>query len=139
MIEKVCEHYSGFLVISLGLLLTLLGVTTMIHPQIMGRYGLVTADAHAKSTIMAIIGGAEIGLGLFVLFGQKLGATISARTCLLLFLFAGLLSGRFLGVILHYPELPSVFFREAVLELIIASMLSIGVYLNRRNKHQGNY
>jgi len=132
MIKNVSKRYSGFLVFTLGLMLTLLGATTMFHPEIMSRYGLVTADAHAKSTIMSVIGGAEIGLGLFVLFGQKIGVTILARMCLLLLLFAGLLGGRFLGAILYYPELPSVFFREAVLEFTIASMLTFGMYLNRR-------
>jgi hypothetical protein len=129
------SRFSVGLVISIGLMLIALGVTTVIYPEIMTRYGIATSNVHAKSTIMALIGGAEIGLGLFVLFGQKIGVTVAARLVLLSLLFAGILIARLLAAFLFFPELPSVFFREALAELLIVGLLAIGIYRSKKRKH----
>lgn len=123
--------------IFLGLTLISLGAATMIHPDIMSRYGLTAANAHAKSTIIAVIGGAEIGLGMYMLCGRIIGVSVSARLSLLLLIFAGLLVGRFLSVIRYYPDLPNVFFREVFAEILIAGLCALGLYFTqRRNNHR---
>ena len=132
MIKIVVAQYSKYLVIMLGVMLVGFGLVTMIHPEIMNRYGLNLGDAHAKSTVMAVIGGSEIGLGFFVLFGHKIGVKISARIAMLLLIFMGILVARLLSVVLYYPELPNVFFREVIAEISISVLLLIGLLTERR-------
>ena len=133
MIKIVVAQYSKSLVTMLGVMLVGLGLVTMIHPEIMNRYGLNLGDAHAKSTVMAVIGGSEIGVGLFVLFGHKIGVTISARIAMLLLVFMGILTVRLISIVLYYPELPNVFFREVIAEILISVLLLIGLLTERRN------
>ena len=131
MIKIVTAGYSKYLVILLGVMLVGLGLVTMIYPEIMNRYGLNLEDAHAKSTVMAVIGGSEIGLGLFVLFGHKIGVSLSARIAMLLLIFMGILIARLLSVVLYYPVLPNVFFREVIAEISISVLLVIGLLKDR--------
>lgn len=133
MIKIVTAGYSKYLVILLGVMLVGLGLVTMIYPEIMNRYGLNLEDAHAKSTVMAVIGGSEIGLGLFVLFGHKIGVSLSARIAMLLLVFMGILIARLLSVVLYYPVLPNVFFREVIAEILISVLLLIGLLTERRH------
>ena len=64
--RQLSFRFSNFLFVTLGVMLIALGVTTMVYPDIMSRYGLSVVNVHGKSTIIAVIGGAEIGLGIFV-------------------------------------------------------------------------
>ena len=50
-------------------------------------------------------------------------------------LFAGILIARLLAAFLFFPELPSVFFREALAELLIVGLLAIGIYRSKKRKH----
>lgn len=99
------SRFSSGLIVSFGLMLIALGMTTVIYPEIMTRYGVAASTVHAKSTIMAVIGGGEIGLGMFVLIGHKFGVTVSARLILLSSIFAGILIARLLAAFLFYPAL----------------------------------
>ena len=135
--RQLSFRFSNFLLVTLGVMLIALGVTTMVYPDIMSRYGLSVVNVHGKSTIIAVIGGAEIGLGIFVLFGRIIGASVLIRLSLLLCIFMGLLIGRLLGVIRYYPELPDVFFREVFAEILIAGLCALGLYfIQRRNNHR---
>ncbi len=121
-------------VMLLGVMLVGLGISTVLHPEIMARYGLSVANAHGKSTLMSVIGGAELGLGMFLLLGQMLRIDVMVRLQVILFLFLGLLSARLVSVGVFFETLPPIFFRELLLELCITTIIALGVYLSRAEK-----
>lgn len=121
------------ILVIVGVMFVALGASTIAHPEIMERYGIAAPDAHAKSTIIAVIGGAELGLGMFLLFGRRLGVTMPAQIYSMLFLFAGILSARIISVFIFLPELPPVFFRELFIELAIAGTLGYLAYQFNEN------
>jgi len=128
MNKRPTSRYSKSLILAFGLMLIIFGTVTIIYPEIMTRYGLIIEDVHAKSTIMAVIGGSEIGLGLFILIGQKFEVSIDARLGLLLLVFTGIFAARIFSAFLYHAELPGVFFRELFAELLITIMLIIALY-----------
>jgi uncharacterized membrane protein YeiH len=133
MVQSKPLRLASVILALIGVMLVALGVTTIAHPEIMERYGIAAPDAHAKSTIIAVIGGAEFGLGMFLLLGRRLGVAMSAQIYSMLFLFAGILSARIISVFILLPELPPVFFRELFIELAIAGTLGYLAYQLKEN------
>lgn len=133
MVQSKPLRLASVILALIGVMLVALGATTIAHPEIMERYGVAAPDAHAKSTIIAIIGGAELGLGMFLLFGRRLGVTMPAQIYSMLFLFAGIVSVRIISVFIFLPELPPVLFRELFIELAITGTLGYLAYQLKEN------
>lgn len=133
MVQSKPLRLASVILALIGVMLVALGATTIAHPEIMERYGVAAPDAHAKSTIIAVIGGAELGLGMFLLLGRSLGVAMSAQIYSMLFLFAGIFSARITSVFVFLPELPPVFFRELFIELAIAGTLGYLAYQLKEN------
>ena len=127
------KNLDFLVILALGVMLLGLGSGTFFFPDLMNRYGLSTETTHAKSTIMAIIGGAEIGLGCFFLCGRFIGASSSTLLWLALFLFLGIVTARFYGIWVYSPELPNIVYRELVAELLIIAFVVVGLKFAIRN------
>ena len=123
MIHNQENYFARMIVIALGCLLLFMGITTFLYPQIMGRYGLVTDTLHAKLTISALIGGSEIGLGLFMLLGQKIQASISVRLWIGLSIFSGIIAARLVSLIFANDPIPHMIYRELVAEGLIILLI----------------
>lgn len=104
---------------SLGLLLCAMGMITFLYPQIMVRYGFSTDSIHAVMSIRSLIGGAEIGLGVLMLFGNKINMSVQSRLWVLLFLFLGVLIARIISIVLIGGPVPQMIWRELIAEMFI--------------------
>ena len=109
--------------LALACLLLGMGITTFLYPQVMARYGMVTDTLHAKLTIRALIGGSEIGLGLFMLLGRKVQATISVRLWVGLSIFSGIVAARLVSLIITNGPIPNMIYRELIAESVIILLL----------------
>ena len=114
----------------MGLLLLGLGLATLIHPQIMQRYGLTTDTLHAVMSIRALIGGAEIGLGVLMLIGEKLSITLKSRLWVALFLFSGIAAIRLINIFLADAAVPEIIYRELVGEILVICVILISIRLS---------
>jgi len=132
MIAEQENHFAKIVVIGLGCLLLLMGIITFIYPQIMTRYGLITDNVHARLTIRALIGGSEIGFGLYMLLGQKAGASISARLWTGLSIFIGIVAARFASLIISNGPISNMIYRELVAESLIVMLISLALFLRSR-------
>ncbi|MGB0906086.1 MAG: hypothetical protein ACPGVT_01235 [Maricaulaceae bacterium] len=121
------NRFAGFVTLFLGLLLIGLGLTTLVHPQIMERYGLNADSLHAIMSIRALIGGAEIGLGLLMMAGGKLGISIRSRLWTGLFLFSGIVAARLISLFLADAAIPELIYREFIAEVIIVGVICTGL------------
>ncbi len=100
-----------------------LGVLTFIRPEVLEYYSIGVESASARTAIRAMIGGGEVGIGIVILCGGRLGFPVSQRCTLAAFIFlcvgiARLLSTGFEGE-LHLTSQP---FREAFIELFLGSL-----------------
>ena len=114
----------------IGLLLLGLGLATLIHPQTMQRYGLIADTLHAVMSIRALIGGAEIGLGILMLIGGKLSITLKSRLWVALFLFSGIAMIRLISILLADAAVPEIIYRELVAEVLVICVVLIGIRLS---------
>jgi len=128
------KNIDSLVILSLGIILLGLGLSTLLFPDIMGRYGLSTETAHAKATIVALIGGAEIGLGCFLLFGRFVGVSPSMQLWSMLSLFVGIAIARIYSIWVYHPELPNIAFRELVAELLIITLITFGIRTSVRKR-----
>ena len=110
-----------------GVVLLALGIATFIHPQIMGRYGLNANTTHSIMTIRALIGGAEIGMGLLMLLGSKVGVSFRARLWFGMFLFCGIVAARLISILTANTAIPEMIVRELIAELVIIGILFTGL------------
>lgn len=133
MTAKQKNKFAKIVLMALGCLLLFMGVTTFIHPQIMTRYGLVTESLHARLTISALIGGSEIGLGLFMLLGNKVQASISIRLWMGLSIFCGIVVARVISLIFAKGPIPDMIYRELLAESIVILLLFLALRTQRRS------
>ena len=116
-----------------GALLLALGVITLIHPQIMERYGLIADTTHSIMSIRSLIGGSEIGIGGFILLGGKLSVSIRARLWFAMFLFGGIVLARLFSIAISGATIPEMIMRELIAELVVIGLIFIGLKnANRR-------
>jgi len=120
-----------------GTLLLALGVITLIHPQIMGRYGLIADTTHSimsiRSLIGSLIGGSEIGMGGFIILGGKLSVSIRARLWFAMFLFGGIVLSRLVSIVISGATIPEMIMRELIAELVVIGLIFVGLKnANRR-------
>jgi len=110
-----------------GTLLLALGVITLIHPQIMGRYGLIADTTHSIMSIRSLIGGSEIGIGGFILLGGKLSVSIRARLWFAMFLFGGIVLARLVSIAISGATIPEMIMRELIAELVLIGLIFVGL------------
>ena len=110
-----------------GTLLLALGVITLIHPQIMGRYGLNANTTHSIMSIRSLIGGSEIGIGGFILLGGKLSVSIRARLLFAMFLFGGIVLARLVSIAFSGATIPEMIMRELIAELFLIGLIFVGL------------
>lgn len=134
MTAKQKNKFAKIVLMALGFLLLFMGVTTFIYPQIMTRYGLVTESLHARLTISAIIGGSEIGLGLFMLLGNKVKASISVRLWTGLSIFCGIVVARVISLSVAKGPIPDMIYRELLAESIVIILLFLALRTQRRSE-----
>lgn len=134
MTAKQKNKFAKTVLMALGCLLLFMGVTTFIYPQIMTRYGLVTESLHARLTISAIIGGSEIGLGLFMLLGKKVHASISVRLWTGLSIFCGIVVARVISLFFAKGPIPNMIYRELLAESIVITLLFLALRTQRRSE-----
>ena len=107
----------------LGLLLIAIGATTFLFPELLGHYSISTDHADSRIALKAIIGGGEIGVGVYLAFAKLIGIqqkplNLAAAT---LFLSVGL--ARFVATMLEAsPEFPWQPVREATVEVILGCL-----------------
>ena len=123
MVNKQESYFAKVVVVALGCLLLGMGLITFFYPQIMSRYGLVTDTLHARLTISALIGGSEIGLGLFMILVRKVQATISVRLWVGLSIFSGIVAARLVSLIITNGSIPNMIYGELIAESVIILLL----------------
>ena len=116
-----------------GTLLLALGVITLIHPQIMGRYGLIADTTHSIMSIRSLIGGSEIGIGALMIFGGKLSISIRARLWFAMFLFGGIVLARLVSIAISGATIPEMIMRELIAELVLIGLIFVG-FMNANRK-----
>jgi hypothetical protein len=104
-----------------GLLLLFLGLWSFADPQIFtDLYGIDVAKPSATIALRAMIGGGEIGLGLFLCLGGRFGVSLQARLLLAVSLFACVFLARAAAVVLAWPEVSTGMIRELAIEGALA-------------------
>lgn len=119
-ISRATTYFMGALFLGLGLI-------TLIHPQIMTRYGLPTDTTHAVMSIRSLIAGAELGLGTLMLLGGRVGISIRSRLWTALFVFGGIILARITAMIISDATIPQMIIRELTAEVITVSIISFGL------------
>ena len=133
MVNKQESYFAKVVVVALGCLLLGMGLITFFYPQIMSRYGLVTDTLHARLTISALIGGSEIGLGLFMILVRKVQASISVRLWVGLSILSGIVAARLVSLMITNGPIPNVIYRELVAESLIVLLLITALQKLRRS------
>ena len=104
-----------------GLLLLFLGLWSFADPQIFtDLYGIDAAKPSATIALRAMIGGGEIGLGLFLCLGGRFGVSLQARLLLAVSLFACVFLARAAAVVFAWPEVSTGMIRELAIEGALA-------------------
>lgn len=130
------NKFAKIVLMVFGWLLLFMGITTFIYPQIMTRYGLITETLHARLTVSAIIGGSEMGLGLFMLLGNKVQASISVRLWAGISIFCGIVVARLVSLLLANDPFPVMIYRELLWEAVIIILLFSALWVQRKGGYQ---
>ena len=106
-----------------GAIFVALGLLTLVQPDVIEYYSIGIDSASARTAIRAMIGGGEVGLGILMLGGGRLGFSVSQRCTVAATIFAcvglaRLLSAGFEGE-LHLASQP---LREASIELFLGGL-----------------
>jgi len=108
-----------------GLLLLILGVWSFADPEVFtDLYGIEVAKPSATIALRSMIGGGEIGLGLFLCLGGRFGVSLQARLLLAVSLFACVFVARAVAVILEWPEVSSAMIKEIAIEGALAGIFA---------------
>jgi len=117
-----------------GLLLLILGVWSFADPEIFtDLYGIDVAKPSATIALRSMIGGGEIGLGLFMCLGGRFGVSLHSRLLLAASLFACVFVARAVAVILAWPEVSTGTIRELAIEGVLAGTFATLLRLDGRN------
>lgn len=119
-VSRAATYFMGVLFLGLGL-------TTLIYPQIMARYGLSADTTHAVMSIRSLIAGAELGLGTLMLMGGRVGISIRSRLWTALFVFVGIILARVTATLMAEETIPQMIIRELIAEIIIVGLISFGL------------
>ena len=96
------------------------GAITLIRPEVLEYYSISVDNSTSRIAARAMIGGGEIGLGLVLLFGGKLGFSNEQRSFLAATIFISVALARLVGLLVE-GELNSIAqpIREASIELLL--------------------
>jgi hypothetical protein len=121
-----------------GAMLLGLGLLTLIRPEVLEYYSIGVGTASARTAIRAMIGGGEIGIGLVVLAGGRLGLLANQRCAIAATIFICVCLARLLGAgiegELHLTSQP---LREAFVELTLGCLGAIAAIMNRKVELNG--
>lgn len=122
--------FAEVMVAGSGLLLLILGVWSFADPEVFtDLYGIDVAKPSATIALRSMIGGGEIGLGLFLILGKKFGVPLHSRLWLAVSLFACVFLARAVAVILAWPEVSTGKIRELTIEGVLASAFATLLFL----------
>jgi len=115
-----------------------LGLLTLVQPDVIEYYSIGIDSASARTAIRAMIGGGEVGLGILMLGGGRLGFSVSQRCTIAATIFAcvglaRLLSAGFEGE-LYLASQP---LREASIELFLCCLGVLAAIMARRAELTG--
>jgi hypothetical protein len=109
------------LVATAGALLLIFGIWSFADPEIFSKLYSIDASAPSATIAMrAMVGGGEIGLGLFLLLGGKLKVSLHSRLLLAAFLFVCVFTARASAIALEWSEVSSGTIRELAIEGALA-------------------
>ncbi|MEE4212674.1 MAG: hypothetical protein V2I43_25800 [Parvularcula sp.] len=119
-----------------GLLLLILGVWSFADPEVFtDLYGINVAKPSATIALRSMIGGGEIGLGLFLIVGRKFGVALQPRLLLAVSLFACVFFARAVAVMMEWPEVSTAMLRELAIEgALAAAFLALHLQINRSTR-----
>ncbi len=118
--------------LSAGILFLALGLWSFIDPGIFKQfYGIEAGNPSAEIALRAMIGGGEIGLGLFMLFGDMLSVPIRSRLVLAAFVFGGVCIARAGAIILSWPVIIEGSIREMAIEGVIAISFLLRLFVSK--------
>jgi hypothetical protein len=128
------------LVASAGALLLIFGIWSFADPEIFAKlYSIDTSAPSATSAMRAMVGGGEIGLGLFLLLGRKLKVSLRSRLLLATFLFVCVFIARASAIALEWSEVSSGTIRELAIEGVLACAFVAFVALVRSIRRTTHY
>ena len=106
--------------ITLGSILLLFGLITFASPTVMNHYEIAVASAESRIGIRAIVGGGEIGLGLFILLGNLFGVELRSRLLVAAVVFGSVATGRLAASLIEIESvIPLSVYREIFAEFTI--------------------
>lgn len=128
--QESAPWVAKLMVLLCGLLLLCLGAWSFFDPGIFIQlYGIGVANSTAKIALRAMIGGGEIGLGLYILVGGNFNISHWSRLTLATFVFGSVFVARACAVLLDWPNITEALIRELIIEGLIVVGLLVGVRL----------
>jgi hypothetical protein len=116
-LRKVFAHTYPFLA---GSIFLVLGIATLIQPDILSYYGIGLNQPSARVATRAMIGGGEIGLALVLLFGGRFGLNRQQRSLIAAVILICVGLSRIAAIFLEDATLlASQPAREAFIELLL--------------------
>ncbi len=114
----------------LGLLLIAFGAATFVFPELLSHYSIAADQSDNRIALRAIIGGGEIGIGVYLAFANFFGAQQKSLNLAAAILFLSVGLARFVATTLE----PSSEFlwqpvREASIEVVLGflALLAFGI------------
>lgn len=116
-----------------GLLFLILGVWSFADPEVFtDLYGIDAAKPSATIALRSMIGGGEIGLGMFLFMGRRFGVPLHSRLWLAVSLFTCVFLARAGAVVLVWPQVSNGMIRELAIEGALAGAFATLLRLHCR-------
>ena len=123
MISRLRKVFADTYPFLAGFIFLVLGIATLIQPDILSHYGIGLSQPSARVATRAMIGGGEIGLALVLLFGGRFSLNRQQRSLISAVIFICVGLSRIAAVFLEDANLlGSQPVREAFIELLLGSM-----------------
>ncbi|WP_247269845.1 DUF4345 family protein [Qipengyuania sp. S6317L1] len=117
-----------------GAIFVALGLLTLAQPDVFEYYAIGIDSASARTAIRAMIGGGEVGLGILMFGGGRLGFSVGHRCTIAATIFACVGLARLLSAALEGNQLLGSHqpFREAWVELMLGCLGVLAAIIARR-------
>ena len=103
-----------------GCIFLVLGIVTLIQPEILNYYAISLDRPAARTATRAMIGGGEIGIALILLLGRYINLSLSQRSLIAAAIFICVGLSRLVGVWIEGFDIStSQPLREAAIELVL--------------------
>lgn len=104
----------------LGLLLIAFGAATFLFPELLSHYSIAADQSDNRIALRAIIGGGEIGIGVYLAFANFFGAQQKSLNLAAAILFLSVGLARLVATMLEASsEFPWQPVREASIEVVL--------------------